>query len=96
MTQTQTLTIVGPNLPQQAKATFHVHAAGCADLKRGWIKRYAIDAWDMDATCLTDVEADVYDFAPDENPDYVLGDYQSEFYFAPCVTLPERVETPET
>jgi len=85
---TQRLTIVGPNLPSQANATFHVHAAGCADLKRGWIARYARDAWDMNADYLVDVEADVYDFVPDENPDYTLGDYLDDFHFAPCVHLP--------
>lgn len=85
---TQRLTIVGPNLPAQAKAPFHVHAAGCTDLKRGWIRSYAAEAWDMDASSRYDVEASVYDFAADEDPHYSLGDYQSEFWFAPCVTLP--------
>lgn len=84
---TQALRVVGPNLPSQAKATFHVHAAGCADLARGWIAT-CHDGWTMDATCLLDVEADAYDFAPDETPGYVLGDYQDEFHFAPCVHLP--------
>jgi hypothetical protein len=86
-TTTQQLTIVGPNLPSQAKATFHVHAAGCADLSRGWIARYARDAWTGTFDSLLAVEAEVFDFAADENPDYVLGDYLDEFHFAPCVTL---------
>lgn len=88
---TQTLRVVGPNLPAQAKATFHVHAAGCADLSRGWIAR-CDDGWTMEAASLLEVEADAYDFAPDETEDYELGDYQSEFHFAPCVTLPLRAE----
>jgi hypothetical protein len=83
----QCLTVVGPNLPRQAKATFHVHACGCSDLKRGWIKPYAEQAWSHEYDSKLDLEADVYDFAPDENPDYTLGDYQDEFYFAPCVTI---------
>jgi len=88
-TTTQRLTVVGPNLPQEAKATFHVHAEGCADLRRGWIARHAGDGWTAEFSSLLDVEADVYDFAPDEDESYRLGDYLTEFYFAPCVTLPE-------
>jgi hypothetical protein len=90
----QELTILGPNLPREAKATFHVHAAGCADMKRGWLGRHTArdGGWNMHARCLVDVEATVYDFAPDENEDYKLGDYLSEFHFAPCVHLPETVE----
>lgn len=85
----QLLTIVGPNLPRQAgAATFHVHAVGCADLKRGWIRPHAECGWDMEAERRLDVEAEVYDFMPDEDPDYRLGDYQYDFYFAPCVTVP--------
>lgn len=82
------VTIVGPNLPRQAKATFHVHAEGCADLSRGWIRAHQADT--VDAQSRHDVEAEVYYFASSENDDYELGDYQSEFHFAPCVSdLPE-------
>jgi hypothetical protein len=96
---TQQLIVIGPNLPNQAKATFHVHADGCADLQRGWIKPYARQAgtgrgegWTAEYGSLLEVEGDVYDFAADENEDYELGDYQSEFHFAPCVTLPYKAE----
>lgn len=92
---TQTLRIVGPNLPSEAKATFHVHAEGCADLKRGWIARCR-DGWTMEAASRFDVEADAYDFAPAESEGYTLGDYQSEFHFAPCVTVPETYTGPRS
>jgi len=93
-TTTQRLTIVGPNLPRQAKATFHVHAEGCADLQRGWIRQFLQSyAWSAEFSALLEVEADVYDFlqGPNgEDPDYTLGQYlDTEFYFAPCVTLPK-------
>ena len=87
--ETITVRLVGPNLPAQAKATFHVHVDGCADLTRGGIKRYVAESWTMQAASALDVEAEVYDFAAAENPDYTLGDYQSEFHFAPCVQFPE-------
>lgn len=76
------VTIVGPNLPRQAKATFHVHKAGCVDLNRGWIANH--DAWTIPVNNRLDVEAEVYDFAPEENEEYELGDYQFDFHFAPC------------
>lgn len=52
----QVLRIVGPNLPSQATATFHVHAAGCADLTRGWIRNCS-DGW-------TATYQDEFHFAP--------------------------------
>lgn len=84
----QLLTIVGPNLPYEAGPhTFHVHAAGCADLKRGWIRSHAENGWDMRAESRLDVEAEVYDFMPNEDPNYTLGDYLWDFRFAPCVKV---------
>lgn len=81
----QRVTIVGPNLPRQAQATFHVHAEGCADLKRGWIKDYAPDGWTIEATSLTDVCDEVY---PPEDFECESGAYLYDFHIAPCVTLP--------
>lgn len=87
--------VVGPNLPSQAKATFHVHAAGCADLQRGWIARY-VDGFTFHVSCAHDVEAVIYDFAPDETPGYKLGDFLDEFHFAPCLAdLPTTIEPVE-
>jgi hypothetical protein len=37
------LTIVGPNLLDQSKGDFHVHAAGCADLSRGQYRRRSVN-----------------------------------------------------
>ena len=85
---TQRLVIVGPNLPRKALATFHVHAEGCLDLSRGWLAPYVDDLPAFEAECLLDVEAFIYDFAPDENEGYELGDYIDEFHFSPCVKLP--------
>ncbi len=85
MGQNIEVTIVGPNLPQQAKAEFHVHRAGCRDLDRGWIKRYAPEAWTIAVPDRYAVESDVYYFCPGEDPDYELGQYQSSFHFATCL-----------
>jgi hypothetical protein len=83
------VTIVGPNLPAEAKATFHVHAEGCADLFRGWHRTAQKET--MQVGTRFDVEAEVYYFAGESHEDYELGDWQSEFHFAPCLdSLPEH------
>lgn len=89
-TTSRKVVVVGPNLPRQAKATHHVHAEGCADLQRGWIRRYVDGStgeqgWTIEVADRLDVESAVYDFAPAETPGYVLGEFQSEFHFAPCL-----------
>jgi hypothetical protein len=95
-TQHGRVTIVGPNLPSELsdKATFHVHQAGCAHLKRGALGRAkAADqgGWTIQVNSRYEIEADVYDFAPAECEGYVLGDYQGEFHFGPCLDyLPEQ------
>jgi hypothetical protein len=93
----QSLVIVGPNLPQEALATFHVHVEGCRDLKRGWLGDAVRRSHDASIQPIKfesrlQVESFVYDFAPRENEDYILGDWQDEFHFAPCVTLPLSTE----
>lgn len=81
--------IVGPNLPRQAKATFHIHTANCADLQRGWIRYYAErETWIFDA----DTRIEVCDVTyPPEDFNCESGEYlDTEFYFAPCCDdLPE-------
>lgn len=84
--------IFGPNLPrpESNKAEFHVHAAGCQDGER-LARRLDEPRMPLDVQCRLEAEAYIYDFAPDENPDYTLGDWLDEFHFAPCLDdLPER------
>lgn len=87
------VTILGPNLPREAKAHFEVHAAGCRHLtpvtvtggfkRRGW-KWVVVDGWTINVDSVLAVESNVYDWASAENPEYVLGDYLGEFHFSPC------------
>lgn len=99
---TQRVVVVGPNLPvEHAKgAMLHVHAEGCADLKRGWIAPYArMERVVYEVASRYDLEAEIYYYADEsdtEEYEYTLGDYQSEFHFAPCVTLPLRSDREET
>jgi hypothetical protein len=86
------VTIVGPNLPNEAGATFVVHAAGCRDLHRGFC--IGAQQWTIDATCVRDVAEDLY--GPDagsfyeeagyDDPETAWENYVDEFRFYPCCT----------
>jgi hypothetical protein len=92
---TQRLTLVGPNLPRPLcdRGTFHVHEAGCRDLHRGMLGACinGVNEYTANFRSRLEVESFVYDFAPEENEDYTLGDYQYDFHFAPCVTIPVEI-----
>lgn len=89
-TEAQRITVVGPNLPREAKATFHAHAEGCADLSKGWIKNYTRDAWTFEATSLTDVVYEIHSDFIDDNDCDPVEDFMGEVHFAPCVHLPYK------
>lgn len=82
----QSVTIIGPNLRDQSKGTFHVHAAGCADLKRLAHREPEAAEYPLtfEAESLTEVCDEVY---PPEDFEYESGEYLFDFYIAPCVTL---------
>lgn len=79
----QRLTIVGPNLEDQSKGTFHVHAAGCAHLNQRQY-RY-VQTWTATFATRTEVCDDAY---PPEDFDCDSGEYLFDFHFSPCVTIP--------
>lgn len=104
------LTILGPNLPGnlQDKGSIHVHAAGCADLKRGsyrHVGKYEQDTGEYDSR-----QAVVESFygpeagsfyeesgIPEAKWDTAWEDegYEAEFYWAPCTNkLPRNRVTP--
>jgi hypothetical protein len=79
------VTICGPNLRDQSKGSFHVHAAGCADLVRGARREpeYRSD-WTIEAATRDDVVLEVYSdmiLANDCDP---IEDYRSDLHFFPC------------
>jgi hypothetical protein len=90
----QRVIVIGPNLYNQKLGQFHVHAKGCADIRRD-PKRYGYDAtaphMAMEAETLIDVVNYVYSDIIAENasdshwakPEA----YLDEFHFAPCVEL---------
>ena len=79
------VTICGPNLRDQSKGTFHVHAEGCADLKRHAHREPEYrDGWTINAESREAVADEVYADIIDENPDSTAADYVSDFHFFPC------------
>lgn len=87
--------ICGPNLNDQSKGTFHVHAAGCAEARQyGPHKRHGGETpWQVEATSRADVVLDVYgpdagDFDLDATDPESIRAYAGEFHFAPCCELP--------
>lgn len=84
----QSLAVVGPNLRDQSKGTFVVHAAGCSDLHK-------LRFEEQDATTsyksLREVVENIY--PPDQfewrrGPDD--SSYWNDIHFFPCVTLPKE------
>lgn len=91
------VTIYGPNLPSQDE-TFHVHAAGCADTKRGIYRHIRAGGdqggWDIEVTSVRQIVEDVYSDQMAENDDEwaTWQPYASDFKVFPCVDLPDEAE----
>lgn len=80
--------VVGPNLRNQDKGDFHVHAKGCADLHRDPVVRREDQSFVIEVESKLDVVEAVY--PPEEfgyDPAEEAGDYLSDIYFAPCTGL---------
>ena len=86
------VTIFGPNLNDQSKGQFHVHAAGCADLRRHASREPEYrNGWTIDAADRLTVADEVYADMIDEREDAKPDDYLDDFHFFPCCSdLPER------
>ncbi len=91
--------IIGPNLPDQSNGSFHVHAEGCADVKRSPLYRGPDFASDrrhtFDVASLVDiVEQTMPDQVAEEGDGFDPLSWIDDFHILPCVgNLPDR--TPE-
>lgn len=95
------VTICGPNLNDQTRGTFHVHAEGCGDLtKYGPGRKYGgEERGEREMTVEADTRVDVvwavyadhleegYD---EDERDATAERWVSDFHFAPCVRLKGR------
>lgn len=92
-TTTQPVCIIGPNLLDQSKGQYHVHAAGCADTKKAQYRMHQSDVNHPIAVtsvqeCVEYVYADFLD-EPEQ-----WEDFASDVYFFPCTeTLPYATPT---
>lgn len=74
------VSICGPNISFKHGATFEVHAAGCADLKRGACRQDAHPTT-IEAASATEVCDAMY---PPSDFDCESGAFLYDFHFAPC------------
>jgi len=92
----QSVTIVGPNLRDQSKGTFHVHAEGCRDLTRLARSEPEVrNGWTIRADSIRDIVEAVYDpdcFQYDPASEEEYAPYVQDFHFAPCVIVPDESE----
>lgn len=85
------VTICGPNLRDQSKGEFHVHAAGCADLQRGaHAEPEYRNGWTIEASTRLEVVIEIMppdemDWNPDNPSDRML--YESDVHFFPCCNV---------
>jgi hypothetical protein len=89
-TTTQHVRVFGPNLRDQSKGTFHVHAEGCADNRHyGPGKRYGgddYDGWLMEAASHDDVGDSIYEDHIAEGS-MEPGEGKHDCHFFPCVKM---------
>ena len=76
------VTVLGPNLIDQSKGTFVVHAEGCADLSRGVNRMEYVPHHTDDYPSRTAICDDVY---PTDDFQCESGAYLDEFHFMPCL-----------
>lgn len=88
----QKVTVIGPNLRDQSKGQFIVHAAGCADIARLARREPEVrNAWTISAASLEEIAEEVYADIIEETGETPAA-YLSDFHFCPCITLPVQGE----
>jgi hypothetical protein len=88
------LVVLGPNLIDQSKGSFHVHAAGCRDLGTYYGRQHDADkANPVDFDSESDVVEYVYADQIAEDPEgNAVNNLLSDFYFFPCVEFAPKKE----
>lgn len=90
------VSVFGPNLRDQSKGQFHVHAVGCADIARTERRDPAYaDPMTIEITCKDDAVLDVYSDFIEHNDCEPIEGYRSDLYFFPCCgNLPQTNDAP--
>jgi hypothetical protein len=80
--------IIGPNLIDQSKGSFHVHRDGCADIRRNPIYRGEDTDWIVDVDSVQEAVEAVYMDIIEEHEEGDGWDtweaYESDLHFCPC------------
>ena len=81
-----TVAIIGPNLIDQSKGTFHVHRFGCADTRKA---QYRLNREDLKHPITVDSRAEVVEYIYpasdfDYDPKTESEPYAQDIYFYPC------------
>jgi hypothetical protein len=82
--------ISGPNLRDQSRGQFHIHAVGCRDLQRTNIEPEYAYGWPVEATTKREVVEAIYDDHMAEHADDPTDrwgtwePYLEDLYFFPC------------
>lgn len=92
--------VIGPNLPDQSKGSFHVHAKGCADVRRN--QDYSAPDFEFDRRHTYDVNSHL-ELSREVFADQIAEESMTEadglhdMHFFPCVdSLPVAVEIVES
>jgi hypothetical protein len=84
------VTILGPNLPDQRKGSFHVHTSGCADIHRNPNYRNEETDWTFECDSIEEVVTEVYMDIMAEHEEDTWEDYENDFHFCPCTRSLKR------
>lgn len=80
------VTIQGPNLRDQSRGSFHIHAAGCSDNRRygpGCSLGGDDGGWEIDADTQREVVDAIYGDQMDEGASYE--ECHGDLHFEPCL-----------
>lgn len=80
--------ILGPNLRDQSKGQFHVHAAGCADLHKSVYR--GVPRSDEDFSSIEEIAKEMFIDFLDENGEGWEEMAREDLYVLPCCELPYR------
>jgi hypothetical protein len=79
------VTIHGPNLFDQSKGDFHVHAADCADNAKEVKHNGSVSPWIIEASSIEDIVRGIYADFIDGNDRDPWESFSGDVHFAPCV-----------
>jgi hypothetical protein len=78
------VTVIGPNLRNQSKGLFHVHAEGCADIAKRYSAAELSESDSAEYATLQELVEDMYDGQLQDDPSATWQEYAPDFHVLPC------------